>query len=173
MKLGTYVCVAIDELRKHDILDGKTNIQKIIYFALPEENRDQFYQPYYYGPYSADVQQTIFSLLRKEGVKDIKQLQTDIESSLCRPEEDNIMKRLRLTADFFTQNEITTTGDISFLAKVHLLNNSKREEARKNMAEYIQNQAKFLGWKELANATLEKIQTNISLAKSLEEALEC
>jgi uncharacterized protein YwgA len=173
MKLGTYVCVAIDELRKHDILDGKTNIQKIIYFALPEENRDQFYQPYYYGPYSADVQQTIFSLLRKEDAKDIKQLRIDTESSLCRPEDDSIVKRLRLTADFFTKNKITTTGDISFLAKVHLLNNTKREEAKNNLAEYIQNQARFLGWKELATATLEKIQSNISLAKSLEEALEC
>jgi uncharacterized protein YwgA len=106
-------------------------LMKIIYFALAEENRKQLYQSYYYGPYSADVQQTIFSLLRKESVKDIKQLRIDTESSLCRPEEDNIVKRLRLTADFFTQKGITTTGDISFLAKVHLLKNSKREEAKK------------------------------------------
>jgi hypothetical protein len=39
MKLGTYVPVSVDELRKNRISTGKTSIQKLIYFALQLELR--------------------------------------------------------------------------------------------------------------------------------------
>ncbi len=170
MKLGTYVCVAINELRRRNISIGKTNIQKMIYFALPEENRDQYYLPYYYGPYSTDVQQTVASLLRKEGVENLGQL-PDVKKDFCYPEEDEIVRRLGTTAVFLREKKITSAGAISFLAKVHLLRNSKREEASTNPVQYIKNQARFLGWKEPAQASQEKIQEHIFLAGELEEAL--
>lgn len=73
MKLGTYVYVAVNELRRHQLFVGKTNIQKIIYFAMPAEHRKQYYHPYYYGPYSEDIQKIVVSLLKKDlGYKKIR-----------------------------------------------------------------------------------------------------
>jgi len=172
MKLGTYVYVAVNELRRHQLFVGKTNIQKIIYFAMPAEHRKQYYHPYYYGPYSEDIQKTVVSLLKKEGIHNLEQLGTGDEKGLSLSEDkDDILKALPVTAGFFKQNNITRTNDISFLAKVHLLSRSKREDARNNLAGYIKNQARYLGWEELAEAPIEKIQTNINLADKLEKTL--
>ena len=171
MKLGTYVCVAMDELSKRGIFNGKTNIQKVIYFAMPEKQRSRYYHPYYYGPYSEDVQQTVTSLLKRRNVDETDPEREYVRSGRSHLDEDPIVRRLNTAATFFEKRGITQTGSISFLAKVHLLSRTKRKEARENLAEYIKKQAKFLGWKELANASLENIQQHIMLANSLEEAL--
>jgi hypothetical protein len=171
MKLGTYVCVALGELNNCEVFVGKTNIQKLIYFAMRETERNRFYHPYYYGPYSEDVQLTLSSLLKKEGASDLPGLWKAVQKGMRRVADDDIVNRLRLAAAFLQQNNITQTGPVSFLAKVHLLSRTKREDARQHPAEYIKKQARFLGWKELAKAPLEKIQRNIVLANRLEEAL--
>lgn len=45
MRLGTYVACAVKELEGRNLYPGKTNIQKLIYFALPEEQRKRRYSP--------------------------------------------------------------------------------------------------------------------------------
>lgn len=173
MKFGTYVYVAVKELREKNISVGKTIVQKTIYFALPEGKRNLYYYPYYYGPYSDQVQQAIASTLKNENnSNDIKFLKVKDFKSGKESQFDDVECRIKVTAKFFAENRISQTSDISFLAKVHLLSRSERTEAKENLPEYIKKQAKFLGWKELAIASIEKIKTNIGLANNLEEALK-
>jgi len=170
MRLGSYVASAVSELNQKNIFAGKTNIQKLVYFALPDKLRKQFFQPYYYGPYSAEVQQAVSALLKKEVPRKV-----DIGFSLTRDldlEADSVIDRFQRTADFISRIGLSATDDIAMLAKIHLLSHTEREEAKQNPVEYIQCQARFLGWKDLSKEDPDKIQNYLQLANNLDNTLE-
>lgn len=172
MRLGTYVACAVKALVENNLYPGKTNIQKLIYFALPEEQRKRLYQPYHYGPYCGDVQHATGALIKNKVI-----LQENGGFRVARdpyPDgiEDPVFDRMRVAADFFAENGFKRTDSIAQLAKVHLLSRSDREDAQKNLIGHIQMQARFLGWKELAQAGADEIQQYIDAAEKLNSELE-
>lgn len=172
MRLGTYVAVAVKELTEKKIYPGKTNVQKLIYFALPETLRKRLYQPYYYGPYCRDVQHTIGTLIKNEGILEGNNgLRVSKDFDLDR-DEDPVFERMKIAAEFFAENDFGNTDKIAQLAKVHLLSRSDRKDAQENLVAHIKRQARFLGWKELALAGTDEIQQYIVAAEKLNKKLE-
>ena len=172
MRLGTYVACAVKELEERNLYPGKTNIQKLIYFALPEEQRKRLYQPYHYGPYCGDVQHATIALIKNKLI-----LQENGGFRVARDfsageNEDPVLDRMRVAADFFAANGFNSTDSIAQLAKVHLLSRSEREDAQKDLIGHIQKQARFLRWKELAKAGADEIQRYIHAAEKLNSQLE-
>lgn len=172
MRLGTYVACAVKELAGRNLYPGKTNIQKLIYFALPEEQRKRLYQPYHYGPYCGDVQHATGALIKNKVI-----MQENGGFRVARDpypggNEDPVFDRMRVSADFFSANGFKSTDSIAQLAKVHLLSRSEREDAQKNLIEHIQKQARFLGWKQLAQANADEIRRYIDAAEKLNSELE-
>lgn len=172
MKLGSYIAAAVDELNKRDLFAGKTNIQKMIYFALPVDLRKAFYRPYHYGPYSAEVQQAVSALLKKEVLTQTVKGFSLAENRTLNLEADPVADRIRATADFFLSKGLRGTDDIAMLAKVHLLSRSEREEVKQGPVSYIQSQARFLGWKELSRESSVKIDHYLHMADELDGVLE-
>lgn len=86
--------------------------------------------------------------------------------------EDPVFDRMQVAADFFAANGFKSTDSLAQLAKVHLLSRSEREDAQKNLIGHIQMQARFLGWKELAQAGLDEIKQYIDAAEKLNSELE-
>jgi uncharacterized protein YwgA len=172
MRLGSYVVSAISELNKKNIFAGKTNIQKVVYFALPPEQRKAYYKPYHFGPYCTEVQQAVSALLKREVLsKSGKGFALSVHRT-PNQEIDQVFGRIRATANFLAEQGLAGTDDIATLAKIHLLSRSEREDARQDLVAYIQSQAKFLGWKELSGEDPEKIQNYLHMANNLDKALE-
>lgn len=86
-------------------------------------------------------------------------------------EGDLIIDRIETVSRFFPAHKMTTTNDISLLAKVHLLSRTNREDAQKDVPAHIQRQARFLGWSGLANTDREKITQYVHLSDALEAKL--
>lgn len=173
MRLGSYVALAVSELNQKNIFAGKTNIQKVVYFALPAELRKEFYQPYHYGPYCSEVQQAVGALLKREMLSNAADKGFVLtEDRNVDQETDPVIERIRKTVDFLSKESLSATDDIAMLAKVHLLSHSEREEAKQDPVAYIQSQAKFLGWKELSSENPEKIQNYLTMVIGLYNNLE-
>ena len=66
MKTGTYTLAALKSVQDSGIYAGKATVQKLLYFALPADERRAFYKPYHYGPYSEAVQSAFGSLAHNE-----------------------------------------------------------------------------------------------------------
>jgi hypothetical protein len=173
MRLGTYIATAVTKLSQKGMLAGKTNIQKVIYFALPEDQRKTFYYPYHYGPYSSEVQQSVNALLKNSilvpSPKNGFDLKTDWEQN---QPEDPVIDRISVVIDFLSANGQVDTGAIANLAKVHLLSKTDREDALSDLPGYIKNQSRFLGWLGLAETSRNEIEKYLSLAGKMDAELE-
>lgn len=172
MRLGSYVASAVNELNKKNIFAGKTNIQKVVYFALPADLRKEFYRPYHYGPYCPEVQQAVSALLKREILCKSGKGFAVADNRPPQQEKDPVVDRIGRTTAFIAKQGLSGTDDIAMLAKVHLLSRSEREDAKKDPVTYIQSQAKFLGWKELSKEDPEKIQNYLHMANNLDRVLE-
>lgn len=171
MKLGTYVAAAVKKLGEKGVGAGKTNVQKLIYFSLPEEERGSYYYPYRYGPYSGLVQQAIGSLLNMR-ILDYEGTRLSMKQRWDLPRErDPIIDRLEIASSFLSNRKLTATDQIATLAKIHLLSRTQREDAKRDLPGHIQSQARFLGWRELAGTDRETISTYLGLAQQLENEL--
>jgi uncharacterized protein YwgA len=172
MRLGTYIVNAVTKLCQKGILSGKTNIQKVIYFALPEDQRKTLYYPYHYGPYCSEVQQSVNALLKNSVLvpspKNGFTLNTDWEQNR---EADPVVDRISDVVDFLSANDQKDTPTIANLAKVHLLSKTDREDALSDLPGYIQNQARFLGWHSLTEISRNEIERYLSLAEKLDAKL--
>lgn len=172
MKLGTYVICAVKILAEKKIFAGKTNIQKLIYFALPDEQRKKLYHPYHYGPYCEDVQHVVGTLVKKRELSQINGGLRFTGESKSHESMDAVVERMKVAADFFVANGFTTTDSIAQLSKVHLLSGSRHEEAKRDVINHICSQAKFLGWKELAGAGVDEIRRCVEAADTLNRSLK-
>ena len=83
-----------------------------------------------------------------------------------------MIDRIGNVSHFFAERKITGTKDIARLAKVHLLSRSRNSDARKDLSAYVQRQARFLGWSELAKTDREKIEKYIQLSDAIDAELD-
>ena len=172
MKLGTYVAAAVNKLEENDIFSGKTNIQKTIYFSLPAKQRDKYFHAYHYGPYCGLVQEATASLIGN-GILKYQGRRLRVNSKWRVKQVDDLMiDRIGNVSRFFAERKITGTKDIARLAKVHLLSRSRNSDARKDLSAYVQRQARFLGWSELAKTDREKIEKYVQLSDAIDAELD-
>jgi uncharacterized protein YwgA len=172
MKLGNYVLKAVKELNEQGIFSGKTNIQKLIYFALPEEQKKSLYFPYHYGPYCGEVQQVVNALLKNRILKHDSSglaMEKDLEEMLY---DDAVFDRIHEAANFLSSRQVTQTEDIALMAKIRLLSKTEREDVKNDLSGYIKSQARFLGWMGLAEIDKNEIEKYLDLAESLDAALD-
>lgn len=172
MRLGTYIATAVTKLCQKGILAGKTNIQKVIYFALPEDQRKTFYYPYHYGPYCSEVQQSVNALLKNSilvpSPKNGFTLKTGWEQNQA---EDLVVDRISSVVDFLSAKGQVDTPTIANLAQVHFLSRTDREDALSDLPGYIKNQSRFLGWLGLAEISRNEIENYLSLAEQMDAQL--
>ena len=164
----------LQALQDSDIYAGKTTVQKLLYFALPADERRVFYKPYHYGPYSEAVQSAFGSLANNEYIVREKTGQYRLatgEEHIGRYQDDPVVRRLRAASRFLAKKNCTGTQSISILAKVHLLKQG-RDLSESELRDFIRQRGQYFGWKELTQEALnsDQLQTYIDLADELEAA---
>jgi uncharacterized protein YwgA len=172
MRLGTYIASAVTKLCQKGILAGKTNIQKVIYFALPEDQRKTFYYPYHYGPYCSEVQQSVNALLKNSILVPSSGKGLVLKTGWKQNQSDDpVINRISDVVNFLSANGQVDTSTIANLAKIHLLSKTDREDALSDLPWYIKNQSRFLGWLGLAELSRNEIENYLSLAEKMDAKL--
>ena len=153
--IDTLVKITKDMLKQYNKFpeNSRTLIQKVIYFSLNKEERDVYYIPYLYGPYSEDVQ---IILLNPEytnsGVED---------ESIIKYKKENIKK----TLEFLDKKNITSIKDIAKLSKVHYILIQKNITGENEIKKW----GKLLGWYEIHNTDPEELKLLMEESRGIEE----
>jgi len=169
------ILYAIKLLAEKNIKFGKTFIQKVLYLSLPEDERDLYYIPYYYGPYSENVQMLLKSLVFIDYI-DYNEIDHSFQ---LKKTDDSLIKyeneRIKFLIDFLIKNDIKNTSKISNLAKTFMIldaNNSLKNGHRiDELIKLIKERADFVGWKELSKYDNDLISGYIKLSKKLAKNL--
>ncbi|MCB9211506.1 MAG: hypothetical protein H6609_19245 [Ignavibacteriales bacterium] len=170
--LSKYILYAINQLNSNSIKTGKTFIQKLIYFSLPPDQRHKYYIPYFYGPYSENVQQLLNSLIDGNYLTyENKVLNSKYDIKLDKP--NVLSSRFDKTITFLLSKNINSTKDISLLAKTFMIlddNNliDKKAKANQSQLNILRNSASLIGWMELINLEDSELRKYITLSKELE-----
>lgn len=176
MSLARIIAYAAYQLAQHKIPAYRTSLQKLIYFVLPE-NRDDYYRPYYYGPFSDQVQQTVHALVQSRFFAEVAgrgytlgtaQFATQGLNLATMLSGQPVERRIQGVADFLKQNQITAANDISDLAKVHYLSVRIQKQAGADLVPFIKNTAKYLGWSSVANMQDSKVDDLYTMARQIE-----
>ncbi len=120
------ILYAIKLLTEKKIRFGKTFIQKVLYLALPKVERDLYYIPYYYGPYSENIQLLLRSLEFSNYITyNYKSQNYSLQRDIDVKQEDTTKQRIKGVIDFLVNNHIKSTNKISNLAKVFMILDDK------------------------------------------------
>ncbi len=178
MSLARTVAFLTHKLVERDIPAFKTMIHKVVYLALPE-GREELYRPYFYGPYSDQVQNTIQSLLKGEYlIPSPREFHLNEEKLLekqgLRPEsliQDARRRRnLEQVMEFLKSEDFDSVEAVSNLSKVHYL--SVRIGYREpDLIESVKHRAKYLGWTAIAEMEDDEVAELHRKAEELEAGL--
>ena len=150
------VPLVVKKLEDHGFYHkSRTNIQKIIYFSLEQGERNNYYIPYLYGPYSEDVQIAIL---------DYEIFQHNIPDKL-NDEEKEIYRCIEKTIEFLKKKGITKIKDLALLSKIHFLTIQKGIDNNS----LLRKVGLLLGWEELAKIPLKKLDRLKEISRELEE----
>jgi len=128
MYIAELVFRSIKTLQSAKMSAGRTNIQKIIFLSLSEKEALSYYEPYYYGPYSEDVQRTM-QLIEQEKIISYENpmngysfsagfdFDKAIEKSHKNPE--NYARNIEKVVSFLNKKNIKEVNDIAAFAKVY------------------------------------------------------
>lgn len=169
--MADQILAAVYAMDCYGIDAGKTNLQKVIYLSLPSIEKRTYFRAYHYGPFSADVQ-TVMASLIKRGTLRYEERRLRLMHDLA-PEtgSDESRRRLHVTAEFLSEHGFTDTDTVSSLAKVDLLSRSKRKDARSDPVGFVKQQAKVLGWNELSRKKRTVITRFMEASRALEMRL--
>lgn len=151
----------LDELKE---IKGKTIIQKLIYFINQYYDYKINYNPYFYGPYSIDVENSISSLkglgyiteqVEPLGISqrgfEIKKYSYSLTNDgkevlnyFKKIEKSEYEKTLEFTKKIKTNIDITSVNRLSVAAKTLLILQNRKDENLSN--EEIKHKALSLGW---------------------------
>lgn len=170
------ILYAIKLLTEKQLPLGKTFIQKVLYLSLPKGSRDLYYIPYYYGPYSENIQMLLKSLEFSGYIQYDYHLHRYIFlKSFVRFEKDDIANRINITLDFLVENNINNIRKISNLAKTFMIldaNNSlKNGHKVDDMVNLIKERADFVGWNELSIEENDTIKEYLQKCKKLAKTM--
>lgn len=165
---------------KHDLLVGRTMLQKLCYFILNQLNIENDYLPHYYGPYSPTLTKMLGDLIDLNLIQEInsttgnnRNMYTYYLTENGANYFDNLLSNYILifnNAEKIIQNLKTAPGDkietISYAAKIHYINKKENNiTSYKKMME-TEIPSNIYGWN-IKND--ESIENGKSLLLSLEE----
>ncbi|MHB1645893.1 MAG: hypothetical protein ACYCSW_05215 [bacterium] len=164
MKLSNFILSAIKELNTKDIFVGKTVIQKIVFFSLPEEQ--DIFKPYLYGPYSEDVQVTFRGLQFCNKIKYDEHKGYTIADS----EQIEILPSVKKVVNFLYNKEIKERDDIANFSKIYYFYKKNIAKTGDKIEKIIKNNGPFI-WHSLSKLTEAEISKFLQYSKELYKIL--
>ena len=165
MQLSDFIKLVVSELDGKEMPTGKTAIQKIVYLTLREEQRNEWYKPYFYGPYSEIVQRNINSLeYKKEISYSGEGYSVDLSEE---SEKSEVTDRFKKIEEFLITNDIKDLKSISNLTKIHIL----KHQNNVNEIEDIKLRSTILNWDtifSLSDSDIKGIQDKVEAFDKLE-----
>jgi len=140
MRLSKYIAYIIRSLKEKNKY-ARTFVQKIIYFALPEEERRRLFKPYLYGPYSDVVQRLVQFLEKEEGLMNTW---GDRGKDAFYEKVDNIIK--------WINESNLKPKDIAYFSKIHYIDSLAKKKGitdDNSRADFIKEKGYLFGWKEI------------------------
>jgi uncharacterized protein YwgA len=165
--LSKFIVYAINQLNELEIPAGKTFIQKLLYLSFDKVQRETFYIPYHYGPYSEDVQYVLNSLLSFDYIKyynSNKSLISFVEIPKFEQNELSFKDRINSIINFLRSNSLATTKEISFFSKVQMILENNID-FKGDKVKLVKNRSELLGWEELSLLDAKRIKNYIELSK--------
>lgn len=174
MKLAAPVYAAVKLAGEQGIPTGKTVLQKLLFFSLPPQNRQEYYEPYYYGPYSKTVQMIADQLqekgfVRYNPVNSAFEVAKQVELGTLQNAKP-LIERLQAVIAFLKENSITSTAQIALLSKVFLFDSG--EDINAALIHAIQEKSRLFNWREVTDAEGEVIGRQVCFARELKTRLE-
>ncbi len=184
MNPSDYVLYAIKLANDNNLNFGKTGIQKVMYFALPEDIRYKSYIPYNYGPYSVNVQR-IMESLDNVGKVEYNYFEnkfyvhnSNTFDHIENIRNDKLINRINEIYNFIIEKypeKKYVQSELANISKIHImishLNqdfNSLRENEK---IEVIKRKCKILGWMDLSRKSQQNIKRYLDLATEIDERL--
>jgi len=130
----------------------RTFVQKILYFTLPTEARNELFIPYLFGPYSPGIQRLIQYL--ENNPRYIEEWEIEVQDSPFTAEVDTLV-------EFIKRNGIHTKH-FSQLAKLHFILNALDIKSPSQLNEALISEIKkmsaTLGWLEFSKIGDDKLR---------------
>jgi len=179
MSLARMIAYTIHQLSENQIAPYKTFIHKLIYLSIPEQ-REELYRPYFYGPYSDQVQNTLLSLLKnsyisvadgKKGYSVNRQTfeQRHIVADTLLDKSCIEKKRIDATINFLKSGGFTSVESISNLAKIHFIAIRNPIDTSNEFSEYIRHIGKYLGWPTIEKWKMTKYNESTAMQRILND----
>ena len=139
MKLNEYVAYVIKSLKEKDKY-ARTFVQKIIYFALPEDERRRLFKPYLYGPYS-DAVQRLVQFLEKEN---------ELMNTWGNRGKEAFYEKVDNIINWIDENNLKPK-DIAYFSKLHFIDFLAKEKGiiDERKGDFIKEKGSLFGWKEI------------------------
>ncbi len=140
MKLSKYVAYVMKSLKEKDKY-ARTFVQKIIYFAIPEDERRRLFKPYLYGPYSDAVQRLVQFLEKEDRLMNIWSTRV----------EDPFYEKVDNLINWINENNLKPK-DIAYFSKIHFIDSLAKKKGitdENKLADFIKEKGYLFGWKEI------------------------
>ncbi len=140
MKLSKYVAYVMKSLKEKDKY-ARTFVQKIIYFALPEDERRRLFKPYLYGPYSEAVQRLV-QFLEKED---------RLMNTWGNRGKEPFYEKVDNIINWIDENNLKPK-DIAYFSKIHFIDSLAKRKGitdKSKRADLIKEKGYLFGWKEI------------------------
>lgn len=140
MRLGKYVAYVMKSLKEKNKY-ARTFVQKIIYFALPKDEKKRLFKPYLYGPYS-DAVQRLIQFLEKEN---------RLMNMWGNREEESFYEKADNIINWIDKNNLKPK-DIAYFSKIYFIDCLAKEKGITNdsaLVSFIKEKGDLFGWKEV------------------------
>jgi hypothetical protein len=166
-----YKCISL--FNDQNITIGKTKLQKIFFLSFPKEIRRLYFRPYYYGPYSDEVQSVLGSLLLADFLKyDSDTYNINIKNRIeitLNEEEKNIFDNLEKIFHILnTKNALKNVKDISNISKITYLKEEKALENNLNLGA-VKSRAKDYGWNDFKSVEKKEFNKYLQIVEEIGE----
>lgn len=159
----------VDELNKNDIFAGRTIIHKICFLIFDNNERDFYFEPYYYGPYSKTIQATIQSLYYKNFLV-FEENKAGYKLKKKNLSNHEYKEKIKKTVNFLKNKNLTTTKLIAEFVKIFYFYNKNSNKNNEEIIKIIKNVSKFI-WPEIYRKKNEEILKYITLSKEFQDSL--
>jgi hypothetical protein len=174
MKLAGVIYYAALKADERGIPPRKTTLQKIIFFSLKGDQRNQLYIPYHYGPFCFSVQSICDSLVANNYLeyineKNVFKIKKAIDEKIINIDSD-IAERCTIVLNYLQENTITETKDIAFLSKIFFFIKNKPASVS-DIYKFIKEKGTLYGWFEVVKSPEKTVQSYISHSSKLDNLL--
>ena len=173
MRFSTLIYATISWASDSQIRIGKTILQKIIFLAFPDSLRKNYYKPYYYGPFSRNVQ-SVAESLTSLGLL-IYEDNTFSRDSRINPaefdDEEDLFQRIKSCVSFLSKHDLRFTREIAILSKTVLLLSSYTDKDNPDTVSFLREKATFYDWQDFLELPDGGVKKYIKLATDFESEI--